>query len=555
MAIIKKKVSELSLATVMAFNLKLNIPVNVKQFGAIGDNTSHPLSELYTTLEDAQAVYGFATSLTDELDWAAFQKAVNSVGTSKSIYIPDGDYIINKSITITENYTNIYCNGRLRNTGSTSCIIIDASWCKFKDLYFIGGTNAAVEIINASLQNVFYHTTFDNVGNYGFVINNAGTGKPAYTAIHGVNMIYTNGIIKNLCESEYAHEFTISNVHFTNCPVITDFDAFPAAIWCRNIHDILISDLMGASYSGVFFFEGDCDGQVSNFNVTSIQRNSLIIKKYGISVPRNFTFSNFLIWGANTDLEGYTDIAAIELYGVKSIHFTDAKIANMKWGIKQGVGGTYYFSNMSCYDCDDFIKFDYFPVGEVATPTYINVDNSHFYGNAKSRNLLASTLDYGYKQAVTLIFNKCKIEVPKVWNFDPFDQCLRVEFNDCVLPSNVNDLLAFVNNHKGGIPTFGIYPVGYQIGNDTPAPTEYMNQVCVTGGALTSGAWVQNTVYVAGTWVNNGTLAFKCITGGTSGTVAPTSGTIGALITDNTVTWQYMVNTLATFKGTGLIES
>ncbi len=45
------------------------------QFGAIGDNNSHALSTRYATLAAAQAVYSFATSLAQEIDYCAVQKA------------------------------------------------------------------------------------------------------------------------------------------------------------------------------------------------------------------------------------------------------------------------------------------------------------------------------------------------------------------------------------------------------------------------------------------------------------------------------------------------
>ncbi|WP_232353061.1 hypothetical protein [Hafnia alvei] len=51
--------------------------VTPEQFGAIGDGTVHPLSERYSTLAAAQAVYPFVTALTQTIDWAACQAADN----------------------------------------------------------------------------------------------------------------------------------------------------------------------------------------------------------------------------------------------------------------------------------------------------------------------------------------------------------------------------------------------------------------------------------------------------------------------------------------------
>ncbi|HCR2154452.1 TPA: hypothetical protein OND32_002378 [Enterobacter asburiae] len=52
--------------------------VSVFDFGLIGDGTPHPLSERFTTLAMAQMAYPFVTNLTQLIDWAAIQAAVNS---------------------------------------------------------------------------------------------------------------------------------------------------------------------------------------------------------------------------------------------------------------------------------------------------------------------------------------------------------------------------------------------------------------------------------------------------------------------------------------------
>ena len=54
--------------------------VNVKDFGAIGDGALHPLSERYATLAEAQVVYPFATSLAQQIDWAAIYKSILYAG-------------------------------------------------------------------------------------------------------------------------------------------------------------------------------------------------------------------------------------------------------------------------------------------------------------------------------------------------------------------------------------------------------------------------------------------------------------------------------------------
>ncbi|MGN7200875.1 hypothetical protein [Arthrobacter sp. SAFR-044] len=75
-----------------------NLPPNAKDLGARGDDTSRPLSTLFATIADAQAVYPAATALTDELDWAVIQSCINANG---GVYLPSGTYRINKTITAT----------------------------------------------------------------------------------------------------------------------------------------------------------------------------------------------------------------------------------------------------------------------------------------------------------------------------------------------------------------------------------------------------------------------------------------------------------------------
>lgn len=74
-----------------------NLVANVKDFGAEGDGNSHPLSEGYSTLSAAQAVYPDATSLSDELDWAASQAAL---ANHSFLYFPPGSFRLSKALTV-----------------------------------------------------------------------------------------------------------------------------------------------------------------------------------------------------------------------------------------------------------------------------------------------------------------------------------------------------------------------------------------------------------------------------------------------------------------------
>lgn len=74
---------------------RLSEYVSVKDFGAIGDGGLHPLSERYATLAAAQAVYPFATSLTEQIDRCAIQAAMNA---SVKVLVPDGLYRVDATL-------------------------------------------------------------------------------------------------------------------------------------------------------------------------------------------------------------------------------------------------------------------------------------------------------------------------------------------------------------------------------------------------------------------------------------------------------------------------
>lgn len=84
-----------------AFNSNLNLNTswfNVVSFGAIGDSASHPLSGIYGTLAAAQIAYPFATALTNEINWCAFQAAINACDKgSGTVFVPYGTYIMDNS--------------------------------------------------------------------------------------------------------------------------------------------------------------------------------------------------------------------------------------------------------------------------------------------------------------------------------------------------------------------------------------------------------------------------------------------------------------------------
>ncbi len=93
---------------------KLRDIVSVKDFGAIGDGNSHPLSSRFASLTEAKAVYPFATALTNEIDWAAFQAAVNA---ATGVTVPAGTYVIDQTVT------NLNKSLTMTGSGMKSCVL------------------------------------------------------------------------------------------------------------------------------------------------------------------------------------------------------------------------------------------------------------------------------------------------------------------------------------------------------------------------------------------------------------------------------------------------
>ncbi|MEV0792573.1 right-handed parallel beta-helix repeat-containing protein [Kribbella sp. NPDC050459] len=149
----------------------LDNEIDTGWFGTIGDGANHPLSERFTTLTEARAIYPHATALTDEIDWCAIQAAINTAKSANAvttaIRIPRGDYVINQalraevdglllrglggaSISIEMDYFGLMVN---RGTGGTEADPQPVYGVQVRDLTFramkgYGPTNGGIIIFN-----------------------------------------------------------------------------------------------------------------------------------------------------------------------------------------------------------------------------------------------------------------------------------------------------------------------------------------------------------------------------------------------------------------------
>lgn len=98
---------------------KLRERITPKDFGAIGDGTSHLLSERFTTLAAAKEIYPHAIALTDEIDWAALQAGVNSLTYGQVFKDGGGSFVINRPLDMLSLVTGAHINLRSKITANS----------------------------------------------------------------------------------------------------------------------------------------------------------------------------------------------------------------------------------------------------------------------------------------------------------------------------------------------------------------------------------------------------------------------------------------------------
>lgn len=140
---------------------KLREVISVKDFGAIGDGNQHPLSERFATLAAAQVVYPHAVALTDQIDWAAAQAAINYVANLTPrggwLEFPSGRYVTNRELVVdVSKPVNIRGCGegtQFRATGSINVFRLKTNMI-IRDLMFVGAFSGASSGIYMDAANV-----------------------------------------------------------------------------------------------------------------------------------------------------------------------------------------------------------------------------------------------------------------------------------------------------------------------------------------------------------------------------------------------------------------
>ncbi len=175
--------------------------INVMDFGAIGDANSHPLSTRYASLAAAQVDYPHATALTDEIDWAAWQAAVNHAqGLARGGHIEAavGHYKFNRQLNVIK-----VANKRITINAYGATISATASYTGI--LMYMGETPAATTAPPAEVSGLTFAGNYLPVGVFG-----------AFLKLENANGYKLNGCV---FESG-AHQVELQSsyaVRFTEC--------------------------------------------------------------------------------------------------------------------------------------------------------------------------------------------------------------------------------------------------------------------------------------------------------------------------------------------------
>ena len=119
--------------------------LNPKDYGAIGDGSSHPLSETYGTLAEAQAVFPFVTALSQEKDYVAMKHVCNlafgadgaehadiNAHLNRNVRVPAGNFVFGADELLIRNASGIKIIGAGKRAtkffGNGRVLAFDGLW-------------------------------------------------------------------------------------------------------------------------------------------------------------------------------------------------------------------------------------------------------------------------------------------------------------------------------------------------------------------------------------------------------------------------------------------
>jgi hypothetical protein len=220
-----------------------------QMFGAIADGATHPLSSVYANLPAAQAVYSFATSLTQEIDYCACKQMSNTAlgadgaehadanaRLNRPMWITEGNYQFGNDTWLIRNASGIKMWGAAKRatriSGNNTILRFDGLWySEIADLALLSLTNTAVVVldIDGNVPGHPYATRGVQGNTFRNIFVDAGMSTQA------VAMCRLGG------SSGQGSENTFSNIHFNSA----DF-----AIYYQNGYNALNNTFSGGNFQG-----------------------------------------------------------------------------------------------------------------------------------------------------------------------------------------------------------------------------------------------------------------------------------------------------------------
>lgn len=154
------------------WSLSENVAVTPLMFGAVGDGNSHAASVYYATLAALQADYPFASSLSQEIDWIAWQAALNYGGKVDGLNL---SYKLYNSTAASQTYPLSFVSGQSWVEGSNYHLDCTAMTTQTTSTHMVSNYNFASS------------SNWANASQYGSAIINAtfGSGKAQITDTSG----------------------------------------------------------------------------------------------------------------------------------------------------------------------------------------------------------------------------------------------------------------------------------------------------------------------------------------------------------------------------------
>lgn len=270
--------------------------VSLKDFGAVGDGTVHPLSEYYGSLAAAQVFYPGANALTNSIDSCALQAALDyCIESGAALYVPAGTYMLDSygngagqggfgpiylNFTADGQSLSVYGEGKdvsvfRERDGAT---IIGGKFCKMFYMYLPDATNVAIGKVQ------FSDLTIDK--------NGASNGTPAdpweYQQAHMFQCIAT-----------LASGCTVEAFEFINVELKDKVAAGLNLAMKVPVGRVLVKGVTEADWSGQFGERGEleltafCDHiSVIDTNVRFSQTEPESGYEASAANPRNYFYSN-----------------------------------------------------------------------------------------------------------------------------------------------------------------------------------------------------------------------------------------------------------------------